>query len=730
MSEEVGIDVGRIGQLASALENLRDALAHNVPIIVNTMNEYWNQGYGSSFSLQPLKQAETRSVTDARDIRDRATMAVAYQNRPNPSLTPGGQVQIPWDSSQKQLDADSADAAAEILADAENVSKTNPKLARAQIQAIRAQVQDNIDSKDTAWLSAFYNDGGAAAAANLAQTLHDLDNPHSEVPGTDKFQVLSAADQKTLATFGNGLALADKSGGLDQTTIQTLVNSPNMWSTAMLVKYGPPGSSWAKNEPGKQPSLLAQLTLATYKDMQDGKITIPVGFGGKGPYGGQLYGSQDRDRLASLLQDNDPLQALMKADAQNKNASWQVLGSPDGKAIASMLLNSAKGDLPGLDGRYVQQLGSDNGYAGSFKLIPPGKSVPEQYDFGAISLNTPDQKVVGNFLDAATSAGRGNGPDARESAQAAMNIIQASLPPITDKDGVKPGYDPAIIKAMQDTFTRYMPDIAYSARMYNGQPSVELHMGPDGKVDGGYTLRVPRSALNPFLQEISSTPSDYAKVKGMVAAGAGNALALQLNGTTADGTDSYRDLSFLYGDLLQQNNNLHYSSAQIKDQYNTQLNAEIAFGESFIDKVPVVGSAASKALSYDQQMAALGVPQIPQFSTDNASKAKAAGVANLNQAKMLAMVPVVQGLTRHGVPISTKADGTINLQQVGTKEGWYKDGKVVPNSNFWNWLGSSGGASVLDKSLVPSTPTHLDDQYDKMVQTMGLGSEVNDTTGG
>ena len=76
MSDEVGVDVERIGQLASALENLRDVLAANVPTIVNTLNMYWSSGTGSPISLQPLQQAQSRSVNDATDIRDRATMAV------------------------------------------------------------------------------------------------------------------------------------------------------------------------------------------------------------------------------------------------------------------------------------------------------------------------------------------------------------------------------------------------------------------------------------------------------------------------------------------------------------------------------------------------------------------------------------------------------------------------------------------------------------------------------
>src|SRR6202012_5262763 len=152
----------------------------------------------------------------------------------------------------------------------------------------------------------------------------------------------------------------------------------------------------------------------------------------------------------TILGNNDPLQVLMQADAQNKNASWQVLGDKQyGSDITNMLLNSERGELPQLDGRYVQLSGKDGGFTGTFALIPPGKSVPQQDGFGAISLNSPDQKVVGAFLDAATSARRGSDVTARGAAQAAMNTIHPPLPPTTDSGKVQPGYAPAIIKALQ-----------------------------------------------------------------------------------------------------------------------------------------------------------------------------------------------------------------------------------------------------------------------------------------
>ena len=71
----------------------------------------------------------------------------------------------------------------------------------------------------------------------------------------------------------------------------------------------------------------------------------------------------------------------------------------------------------------------------------------------------------------------------------------------------------------------------------------------------------------------------------------------------------------------------------------------------------------------------------------------------------------------------------MNLQQVGTQGGWYKDGKIVPNSSFWNWLGSSEGAWALDKSGPTPTNTQLSSVYQQMIDNMQLASQVNNTTG-
>src|SRR5580700_323476 len=110
-SDEVGVEPGRLSQAASALENLRDVLAANVPTIVNIMNEYWSSGTGSPVSLAALQQAQSRSVDDATQMRTRAQLAEAWLAQ-SVSLAGSGMVTIPFSGP----DLDNADASVEAQA--------------------------------------------------------------------------------------------------------------------------------------------------------------------------------------------------------------------------------------------------------------------------------------------------------------------------------------------------------------------------------------------------------------------------------------------------------------------------------------------------------------------------------------------------------------------------------------------------------------------------------------
>jgi hypothetical protein len=167
--DDVGVDPDRLAESASALENLRNVLAANVPVIVNTMEGYWSGGAGAPVNLLSLRQAEARSVQDAADMRARSNLAAAWMANPaNIDLVAGGLAYIPWSGSA----LDQADAAlqAQNLNAAVALAKTDPAAARAMLAAIADDLNDH--SSDRAYLTAFWSQPGVnAAVANIASVL-------------------------------------------------------------------------------------------------------------------------------------------------------------------------------------------------------------------------------------------------------------------------------------------------------------------------------------------------------------------------------------------------------------------------------------------------------------------------------------------------------------------------------------------------------------------------------
>lgn len=693
---EVGVDPQRVAQAATALEGLRDALAANVSTIVSTLS-----GYDSPVNLSALKQAQARSVTDASDMRARARLAALWQQQ-HVNLTGTGLVSIPW--SGQALDAADAKAEAQALAAAE--ANKDPKAAMAAIQAIQQDLQDHISANDTAWLGGFYNQAAPQVAA-LATTLHNLD-VNTSTPAfavENRFTVLTKSDQQILATFGQGLAIADKAGTLTPVAVQAIANAPDIWSSTMLAKFGPPGSAWATSEP-KGPgnpggiSLLGLMTQNLYHDLQTGSIHIPLGGGS------YRYGPQDQQQLQDTLAQWDPMSAMLQADAQNRNAAWQVMGGPDGNGMAQMLLNAVHGDLPNLDGRFVQGAPNSNGqYPGFFTMEPPGK--PISWDTGAVILGTPNQTAVGHFLDAATSAPRGSGPDAGYSARAAVNIIGNLMGPITDNGKISPGYEPAIQQALTNTFLRYLPDIAASSRA----PVNLSAAAQDPYVQGSpWQINLSQDQLSTLIQNLSSTPQSYGYLKGIVAAKMGTVLGMQLNGLTAGNSDLPAQFASLYGRFTTEASNLHYTAAQQLDAQNAALNSLISFGESEVGSIPLIGPTASKALSWDQQLQFLGVPQIPQFSTDNAANAIQQGRQTFSDQQMMTMIPLVQGLVQQGI--------------IKPDPSWYQNSQIVPNQAFDQWWKNNSGLPIQDKSLPGSQYQHLDSWYQNSIVWQQLQNDT------
>jgi hypothetical protein len=686
-SDEVGVDPGRVSQAAGALENLRDVLAANVPTIVNIMNEYWSSGAGSPVSLAVLHQAQARSVDDATQMRTRTQLAEAWLAQ-GVSLTGSGMVNIPF--SGPALDDADATVEAQALAAAEAQASKNPSAARAKIAAIEQEIKEHAGdgSAGAPWLQDFYNDA-APAVANLASTLHGLENSSGAPPDyLNRFTVLTPNDQQILATFGQGLAAADKAG-LSPEAVQAIANAPDAWSAAMLVKFGPPGSLWATGEPEtpQNPdglSLLAQLTNHVYEQEQNGTLRIPIG-------NGIEYPASDRDQLANVLAEYDPLQVMMQADAQNKNAAWQVMGGKDGGALAQMLLSSVQGDLPNIDGRLVQGPMNDQGrYAGYFTLYPPGKSVPDAW--GQILINTPDQNVVGAFLDAATSAPRGNDVNARYSAQAALNIILNTPPPLSSSyDGSYAGQSPAVQRALLDTALRYELDLAESTT-YDGSGTV-LHF--DNLPGNPYIIKVPgvqpgtsgdpagTTPLSAFLREVLADPASAGVLTASAKTAMGRYYAISQTAGFPPGGPSApdQDMAALLGRIDTEAGNIKFNSAQQQDEQNAETNSLIDFAQDAVTWVPVVGDYAEKAESVASLFGAT-----PQLSTDSAVITQQVNEHDFAVAETKINVPMVQALiSAHAVPASALQD-----------QPWLQHGQIVLNGNnaaaFSTWYDEYKGS--------------------------------------
>lgn len=669
-SDEVGVDPGRVSQAAGALENLRDVLAANVPIIVNLMNEYWGSGAGSPISLAALHQAQSRSVDDATQMRTRAQLAEAWLAQSVNLTGNGSMVNIPW--SGPALDSADSSLEAKQLATALAQARTDPAAARTQITAIEQEIREHVadGSKGTPWLQDFYNQA-APSVANLATTLHGLANGDPRLNFEDRFNVLTQQDQQILATFGQGLAAADKAG-LSPEAVSTIANAPDAWSAAMLVKFGPPGSLWRTGEPAtpQNPdglSLLAQLTNNVYSQEQNGTLRIPIGSGGH-------YLMGDQVKLADVLSQYDPLQVMMQADAQNKNAAWQVMGGKNGNALAQMLLNSVRGDLPNIDGRFLQGPMNDNGqYAPYFIMYPPGKSVPEKDSWGQILINTPDQNVVGSFLDAATSAPRGNDINAKYAAQSALNIILNTPPPLTSPvNGSYAGQSPPVQLALLDLAQRYQLDLAESTT-YGGSGVVRNFGGQPGNP---YIIKVPgvqqatnndpagTTPLSVFLREILADPATAGVLTASVKTGLGRYYAIgQTTGFPPGGPSAPdQDMAALLGRINTEAGNIKFNAAAEQDKVNAETNALIDFATSMASAVPVVGDHV------DQATAVAGLFGVNlQLSTGNAALTQVVNEHNLAVDETEINVPMVQAL------LNARAIPAGDLKN----QPWLQNGQIV-----------------------------------------------------
>jgi hypothetical protein len=687
-SDEVGVDPGRVSQAATALENLRDVLAANVPTIVNLMNEYWGSGAGSPISLAVLQQAQSRSVDNATEMRTRAQLAEAWLAQ-KVGLTGTGMVNIPWGSTPsalKELDSLDAAAQAKALAAAEAESGKNPAAARAEIQAIQLDVSDHVKSGDGAWLNAFYT-AGAASVANLAGTLNRED-------GQDGV-VLTGQDEQILHDYATGLAYADKHTALNVTTINAFSGAKDLWSVGMLFKFGPPGSAYGTQETSTldratgqaivPPNLLASVTTAIELARMRGGYVIPLT--------GVSTGAVGADLVTSTIAEFDPAQAMLTLATQNGAAAREVLAGPHGEQIASDLMNQPVTN-------YYPTFG-DNG-SGSLQGFSPEANPKPYFDGQLTDVNEPlsalshpivlSASTIGSFFDTATAAPRGATPAALDSAASAKNLIDATPPPSAAQ------LPAPVQQALLHTAQRYLYDLANSTAntgvstitpLFNstkpGTPYTILLAGVQSGGDG--------SAESTFLKQIVSNPGDAGVLEATIKTTLGKYYALTATGQgfppPLQGTTIDDNMASLLGRVETEIGNNKFEGARLTDQQHAEYNALLSFGEASATKIPVIGAV----LGGTQTAAGLlGIN--PQFSTDNAASTAQTDAQGFAVSETQLNVTLVQALINEGAIPASSLQG----------QEWYRNGQIVLSngtltSQFTSWYGGISGRYDLASKL-------------------------------
>lgn len=653
--EYAGVDPLRMAKAAAALENLRDVLAANVPKIVNTMN-----GYGSPISLSLLPQAQARSVIDAADMRARSNLAQKlYETASlNACLT---MVQIPWDGAA--VDAANAKADAQLLTSAEQ--NPNSEQALADIQAVADDVNDHVKENDTTYLSDFYNQAGPQVAG-LAGVLHNLNGSAKDIPVSAMFaNTFSKQDQQILNSFATGLAYVDSKGMLQPSTIKQLTATSTLWSMGMLVKYGPNGAAWSTADPTQQSqNFLAQLTMAEYNAEQNGTLRIPLGPDSQYPIPAQAY-----QQVENGLAPYDPLSALLAADAQNKTAAQQLLGSQSDGKFATFLLSGGGGRYSYTDGSpYFQVLGPNE--------RPPG-NFPTVYEGGI------DQQATGSFLDAATSAPRGDSVPAQQSAWAAYNIINNVPAPLIDGGSVIWQVTPPVRAALMATYGRYLPDLAYGAYGTTRDPVFQSASGQP------YVVGVSSTQLDAFLSEISLDKNDLTQMQAMASLAMGSSIGVVSQGGTIPGLASpSQGFASLYARISTDAANVGITVAQQQDLHNQMLNQMISLAETGFGMIP--GGGTTMTVSKD--LLSVTAPFLPQFSTDNESNAVTAANTQQGMNELLAEIPLVRGLMATGALPDPPPPGAFDANGNPTPAfgDWWSthSNEVVGGKPLADWLTS------------------------------------------
>ncbi|MGX9229489.1 hypothetical protein ACWV95_31280 [Streptomyces albus] len=334
MNDFSGVDPYRLRDLANALQGLADTLDREGKTIRDLFTK-WEGTLGQGVLTQQAAQVRD----DARSMALRADFAynVLLQPRIGPvnSPLPPNWVNIPWDVSRIDTAQEGAQEARSLLAALNNPDSPQ---SRTTLRMLSQSLADHAN--DPAFLQAFMNAGGLEASARAARFLHTQDGTHGEA-------VLSQESEQILARFGQAVQAATSLAEqgkikLSPTYLEALTKPKggDMWSVAMLFKYGPKGDKWDAKVLSSVGG--AMLDWRSKQQMRPDYSPPSMNIGGYVP-GGYVegdnpwyeslglnvsylsVGSGDAAVRIRGIAANDPSLILMQRVGENADASRQLL---------------------------------------------------------------------------------------------------------------------------------------------------------------------------------------------------------------------------------------------------------------------------------------------------------------------------------------------------------------------------------------------------------------------
>ncbi|MFI6511660.1 hypothetical protein ACIBCT_28995 [Streptosporangium sp. NPDC050855] len=653
MGEFVGVAPDRLEKLTAQLKRLHEILADRGSVIQRKM-EKWDAQVG--FGALPRLVDTARD--DARDMETRTERAyelarlkgwdpkAPVMGMPGhvPGPIPPPVVPLDWKATGRSGFQAERDATALVTA----MDGENPEGKRAALREAAEKLR--LHPKDNDYLRTFLQIAGPTTA-QAARVLSDGD--HSE--GT----LFSCQDQGVLTALAGALAAAgslrtgsgkDARPLMSDATRAALTRAKDPWSVGMLLKHGPSGKNWDSR-------LLADITRSLLDARKAGTISFPPTRSGNGSsdLGGDVF------RFQKVLADHDPVIAALNRSAENGKAARHVLGDPDRGLTYTRMLVDDSWRTPGADSFHRRP-------------APPGGMTDPSPKIGQVDLSSH----VGTFLEAAASAKRGGGTDARESAWSVVNIAKATAEfSRLNPEKVLPA---ETRRALNFAIDRYLPDFAASARL--GVPSEAVLS--KRSANGLWVSYFSHSELKGLLKQALHDEKDLGKLLGSMDA----RLSGATKATVLDPSDQnyLSEMAALYGFVSKIEADRNFTEAEKKDAQNKRdatFLSMISGGFGALNFTKAVGPTTSA-----QVFTSLAQPPLNQaLDTDHATDAMKSNAEVFYDRVLRVKIPVVQGLINAGA-IDVERDAS-----------WFRDGVLTPNAEFANWYSMNAQKKVAGKEL-------------------------------